>query len=110
MKTTVVNMKKCSPDWRNDRRFVYVGRPGKGLTGEWGNPHRVGRCSFCKTTHRQAEAVAVFREEIKKKFEDDSDYRMRMKWALEGRYLVCFCAPAPCHADVYVELLEGETK
>lgn len=67
---------------------VYVGRPTK-----WGNPFIVGKHG---TRDQVVEAYRLWllrgnplREQLGE---------------LAGRDLVCWCAPAPCHADVLIAL------
>ena len=68
---------------------VYVGRPSK-----WGNPFVVGRVGS--------------REEVVAKYADWLDgmiHNGRLDLdELQGKDLVCFCAPLPCHADILLEL------
>ena len=106
MRTTVMNMKDCPDDWRNDSRYVYCGRPGKGLRSEYGNPHVVGWCQACGLLHTRDEAIEAFRAEVVFRYCSDINYRAQVE-RLRGMHLVCFCAPERCHAEVYVELLEG---
>ena len=106
MKTTVINISACPEDWRCDQRYAYVGRPGKGFTGEYGNPHKIGWCQQCGLLHDREDAIAAFRKEARLRYATIPGYRAKIE-RLRGRYLVCFCKPEACHADVYVELLEG---
>lgn len=106
MKTTVINIRNAPPGWQSDPDYVYIGRAGKGLSGDYGNPHFVDRfCSLCQCWHMRGEAIAFFRDETERKFEIDEGFRAKLE-KLRGKYLVCFCAPQKCHGDVYVELLE----
>ena len=81
---------------------VYVGRPSK-----WGNPWRIGR-----DLTREA-AIAHYRSWI----EHDRGYQrvaLRLQRflpdlsELQGKDLVCWCAPLPCHADVLLEFANRE--
>lgn len=71
---------------------VYVGRPSK-----WGNPwsHQSG------TT---AEHRAATRDEAVERFaawlHSQPDLEAAARVELRGKDLVCWCAPAKCHADV----------
>lgn len=70
---------------------VYVGRPSK-----WGNPYKIGEDGT--------------REEVIEKY---VDYLLRTGLfndikELEGKDLVCWCAPLPCHADVLLKLANKE--
>lgn len=84
MKTRVVNLRKEDYD-------VYIGRPGK-----WGNPFTIGEDGD------RAQVIAKFRYWIK----HEGIYLLRDLASLQGKRLGCYCAPLPCHGDVYVELIE----
>lgn len=68
---------------------VYVGRPTK-----WGNPFIIGRDGT--------------REEVIAKYADWLDGMMYNGLLdldeLQGKDLVCWCAPLPCHADILLEM------
>lgn len=77
---------------------VYVGRPTK-----WGNPF----------THLKKESKADIK--VATREEAVAMYRQWITWGagynlqgdleeLRGKDLVCWCAPAACHADVLLEL------
>lgn len=108
--TTVVNIRDLAPGWERDPQYAYVGRPGRGLRGDYGNPHPVGppACALCRRWHRRGEAVEVFRSEAAERYRRDAAYRALVE-RLRGKRLVCFCAPERCHGEVYVELLRGGT-
>jgi hypothetical protein len=72
---------------------VYIGRPGKGQSGKWGNP-------FSKGTRE--ENVAAFREWIL-----TQPHLLLDLHELKGKRLGCFCAPKACHGDVLAELAEA---
>lgn len=69
---------------------VYIGRGSK-----WGNPYVIGKHGT--------------REEVIEKYKRDLEDSMKnprfvdQLLELEGRELVCFCKPAPCHGDVLVD-------
>lgn len=86
---TVVNLYKDSYD-------IYIGRPGKNRSGEFGNPFIVGK-------HGQTgECVALFEEWF---YSEDTSAiamqeRVRHNIPLSSR-LGCFCKPLKkCHGDV----------
>lgn len=66
---------------------VYVGRPSK-----WGNPFELGRDD-------RPTVIARFRAYLLNNPRLLADLH-----ELRGRDLVCWCAPAACHADVLREL------
>lgn len=112
--TTVANIRHLPPAWRSDPRYVYIGRAGRGFSGEYGNPHPVGKwCRLCSSIHPRAHAIAAFRADALRRYASDLAYRAHVEF-LRGKVLVCYCFPQPCHADVYVELLDnnliGETR
>jgi hypothetical protein len=88
--TRVVNLYKEPFD-------VYIGRPGKGQSGEFGNPY--------KGMPKQ-EAIALFRKYFYKRLKDDPIFNRRVR-SLKGKRLGCFCAPKNCHGDVIAEYLNG---
>lgn len=80
---------------------VYVGRPTK-----WGNPfsHR----SDTKAEHVVAsreDAVAMYRVWVQQQPE-----LVAALPELQGKDLVCWCAPESCHADVLIELANNITE
>lgn len=116
VKTTVINIKDAPANWQSDPQYVYIGRPGKGLTGPWGNPHVVDReCPVCNDpphhkkvfVHSRGTAVEEFRKEMMKVVQDHKLLAKHSIEQLRGKTLVCFCKPLPCHGDVYVEILEN---
>lgn len=78
---------------------VYVGRPTK-----WGNPHPVGKvCKECSSTgnivvHDRGTAVAYFLKDLA----DTPELVEAARRELRGRDLVCWCAPDPCHAYIWL--------
>lgn len=63
---------------------VYVGRPTK-----WGNPYQIGKHGNRASVIRQFEEYLARNTTLNKDLDE-----------LRGKDLVCWCAPAPCHADV----------
>lgn len=72
---------------------VYVGRPTK-----WGNPFVIGKDGS--------------REEVIEKYKQaalaDPAYCEAARLELAGKDLVCWCAPHACHADVLLQIANGE--
>ena len=89
MTTRVVNLRFIPLD------SVSIGRPGP-----WGNPFHIGQDGT------REEVV----EKFARWFATSTDARAR--WmrnnleTLRDRTLVCYCAPLPCHGDVFVAWLE----
>ncbi len=83
MPTTVVNLRK-------DKFDVYIGRPGKGQEGKWGNPF---------SSYRDGITV----EESIRKYEEyllNTPTLLDNIHELQDKVLGCFCKPGPCHGDV----------
>lgn len=70
---------------------VYVGRGSK-----WGNPFPITR------DHTRADVLAMHEAWLKTQHD-----LLRAIHELRGKYLVCFCAPQPCHADLLLRLANG---
>ncbi len=63
---------------------IYVGRPSK-----WGNPFRIGRHGTREEVIEKYRLLAIKGQNFVE---------------LQGKDLVCWCAPKACHADVLLEL------
>lgn len=77
---------------------VYVGRPS-----QWGNPFRIGVQGMTR-----ASAIAAYRREL---LCGGGLLGFNVCWVrqhLRGRDLVCWCAPLPCHADILLEVANGD--
>jgi hypothetical protein len=72
---------------------VYVGRPT-----EWGNDFIIGR---------DGDRVAVIRK-YRDAILQDPAFLEQIRRELAGKDLVCWCAPAACHADVLLEIANGD--
>lgn len=95
-KTVVVNLKREPFD-------VYIGRPGQGEDGYFGNPVRVERYD----AEHLADVLTRFRAYFMNRVETDPEFRDRVR-ALRGKRLGCFCKPGRCHGDVIVEWIESQ--
>lgn len=82
--TEVVNMK----DHELQQGDVYIGRGGP-----WGNPFVVGK------QYTREAAIAAYRKYLWDRIGEGS-ITLEQLAALDGKTLVCFCAPLPCHGDV----------
>lgn len=77
---------------------VYIGRPGKGESGYFGNPFKPGEgVTRDDTIDRYAKWFDM-------KILQDAMFRRRVQ-ELRGKILGCFCKPARCHGDVIVTYL-----
>lgn len=86
---------------------VYIGRPGRGLDGPFGNPYRRGEvCARCGQLHATGEStLPCFEAYFLERVERDAVFRAQVL-ALRGQRLGCFCAPRPCHGSVIAKWLE----
>lgn len=92
-KTEVVNLRKEPYD-------VYIGRAGKGNVGYFGNPFRL------LSDKSRGSTIEKFRQYFYKRIKEDEAFKKAVE-ELKGKRLGCFCKPAPCHGDVYIEYLEN---
>jgi hypothetical protein len=90
----VVNIYKSTYD-------VYVGRPGKGLDGRFGNPVRAGRpCPVCDAVHPSpVSTLPCYEVYLRERVKCDPEFRSDVA-SLHGKVLGCFCKPRPCHGDI----------
>ena len=70
---------------------IYVGRPSK-----WGNPYKIGRDG------NREQVIHLYKMALIASKIDLSE--------LQGKDLVCWCSPLPCHADILLELANQEVK
>ena len=98
--TTVVNIYKSPYD-------VYIGRPGKGQSGYFGNPVRIGyKCPECGTIHTDGgSTLACYEKYLVRRIKNDPTFKEAVK-NLKGKTLACFCKPKPCHGDVLARYAE----
>jgi hypothetical protein len=105
--TTVANIHRREPF------DVYVGRPGSGREGPWGNPIFFGKpCPRCGFVHPstpvgRVDLLHCFARMFLRRVADDPVWGAQVFAALKGKRLGCFCAPQPCHAAVYVAWCDG---
>lgn len=76
----------------------YVGRPSK-----YGNP-----CEIGKTWGTREDVVKLYANWIQSQIEKGNLSLDEIKHDLGGRDLVCWCAPALCHADILLKLANGD--
>ena len=107
--TVVVNIRNAPKNWQTDPQYVYIGRPGRGFSGEFGNRHEVGTCIACQYRHHTRDAaIELHAAELCERFLTDVGYRQQVE-SLRGKYLVCFCWPKRCHGENYVEILRSSS-
>jgi hypothetical protein len=88
MKCTVVNLHTSVYD-------VYIGRPGKGMDGYFGNP-------FSVDEYGREGCLAKYREYFRDRVSADLEFQQRVR-SLAGKRLGCFCAPKACHGDTIAD-------
>lgn len=91
---------------------VYCGRPSKFgnwyKVGENGNLHRRdGDGNWHDTGEPGNRTMVIARH--RRDVETDDVLRKMIRDELAGRDLICWCAPKPCHCDVYLEIANGGT-
>lgn len=79
------------------REDVPSGAAFVGRSTKWGNPFVIG-----KDGDREM-VVWKYREYLL----SNEILLQQVRRELRGRDLACFCAPAPCHADVLLEVANG---
>jgi hypothetical protein len=89
--------KTCRVNFYKDEYDVYIGRPGKGLSGDFGNPFKDGT---------REENISRFRSYFYDLIARSLEFRMQIEF-LRNKRLACFCPlNKTCHGDVYVEYFE----
>ena len=99
MATQVVNIRNCPRGWERNPDYVYIGRAGKGLSGYYGTPIMLKREADREDVLHEYWDYAATRIHEDPKF-------AAMVLALDGKNLVCFCAPKACHGDVLKLLID----
>lgn len=89
--TTVVNIKK-------DLFDVYIGRQGRGRSGYFGNPFRIG------PGFSREDSINKFQKYFANRLDTDPEFKQRVL-DLKDKRLGCFCSPQPCHGDVIADWL-----
>ena len=97
--TRVVNLHKSPYD-------VYIGRAGRGQSGYFGNPIKVGEpCPVCGKRHSRAATLVCYRQYLMRRVQSDPLFKERIM-ALHGKTLGCFCKPKTCHGDILAEVID----
>lgn len=106
-KTRVIHMREVPPGWQSNLDYVYVGRPGKGMESQFGNPFKIGPDGDRDTVLQKYGGY------IEKKMEEDTEFAKTVR-DLAGRTLICFCRPKEgfqgrvmCHAQVLASKATG---
>ena len=76
---------------------VYVGRPMRGLPGSiFANPFKL------KCENERAMVLAQYKAWLWNNIRNGT-FTIQQLQELQGKDLVCWCAPKPCHADILLE-------
>lgn len=87
--TKVINIKNAPAGWKDNPEYVYIGRPGKGMTGRWGNP-------FVMSNNSDGERIRCYNA-YRKWTQHHEGYLVEVLQQLRDKTLVCFCDPKLCH-------------
>lgn len=90
-------------DLRVEPCDVYIGRPGRGRDGYFGNPFRL---SDARDPVERDKILAQFSEWFDRRVSTDAGYAQRVL-DLRGKRCGCFCKPLPCHGDVMARWVSG---
>lgn len=106
METTVVNRYKIAPNWDKDPAYIYIGRRNRCSSGLFGNPIVAGKpCLICDARHEAAgSTLACYEVYLRRRLEYDPKFKAAFL-QLDGKYLVCSCAPRRCHGDIIKTVL-----
>lgn len=98
--TRAVNLRKEAYD-------VYIGRPGSGTAGPFGNPVKRGEvCPVCGEVHSTpGSTLPCYETYLLLRLAADEAFRQSVQ-SLHGKRLGCFCAPQPCHGAILADLAE----
>lgn len=94
---------------------IYIGRPGKGVDGYWGNPCSIGKsCPECYQIHKDGgSTLPCYEAYLRRRLSIDTSFRMRF-FGLKGQNLKCFCAKSEpltlednhiCHGQIMLKVL-----
>ncbi len=91
--TAVVNL-------RYEPYDQYIGRPGHGQDGYFGNPFPL------QPGEERGATLDRYRNYFEYRLKTDPEFKARVH-ALRGKTLGCFCKPRPCHGDIICEYLNS---
>lgn len=93
---------------RKDQYTVYIGRPGHGEDGTFGNPVRLNHhCGICGHVHTErGETLPCFETYLRNRIKGSSSFRRRFLALTDDDVLGCFCKPDACHGDIIVKVWE----
>src|SRR5207249_704636 len=97
-KTRIVNLFAQGYD-------VYIGRPGKGEEGYFGNPVPLKNV---KDEKERKENLIQYKKYFYARLQNDKEFKRRIL-ELKGKTLGCFCVPKECHGNIIKEYLDNNT-
>jgi len=100
MPITIINIKSGA------KYDTYIGRPGKGKDGYWGNPHVIGYCKLCNRIHDREDSLKEYKIYFDKRIKEDIMFKTNII-LLKGQTLGCFCKPQNCHGDIIADYLNN---
>lgn len=92
--TPVANIYHLPPGWEQDPQYVYIGRPGKGQPGPFGNPYYL----VPMDGGRRGATLEQYKAYLDDRILTEQAFREAVR-DLHGKTLVCFCKPKACHGD-----------
>lgn len=103
----VIHVMNAPKGWETNLQYAYIGRPGKGLDGYFGNPCELNE--FCPICHRRhytkSSTLKCYEKYLQLRLSRDSSFKQRFS-TLKNKILVCFCAWPNCHGRIIQEFLK----
>lgn len=102
----VIHIKKAPLNYKTSPHYQYIGRPTI-----FGNPVKISQpCPICSEIHYGAgDTLACYHKYFHDRIKRDPMFK-KMVLALDGKYLVCYCKPAPCHGDIIADYINSGTQ
>lgn len=108
MKPNVIHIRDVPKQWKTNSNYIYIGRSGKGVVGDFGNPFKVGhKCDSCGQLHDDpGSTLECYRKYLIDKISSNELFKDSVR-NLYGKILVCFCKPKVCHGDILADVCES---
>ena len=81
---------------------IYIGR-GEGERGIYGNPFTCGQ----NDPFGRVACIRKFMDYFWRRMKEDVQFNLKVQ-QLKGKELLCWCAPLPCHGEVYAVYLDND--
>jgi len=93
---------------RANNYTVYIGRPGKGQDGYFGNPVKINTtCCMCDKVHEdRGSTLSCYELYLRKRLKASTAFRQRFLNLEDNDILGCFCKPDACHGDIMMKVWE----